>query len=763
MFPCPCSLRSTQCAALIALASAAHAVRADAGSGDGGNGAQLESAIKLSTFIVADTRLTAANITVLKFPTPLRETPRSVDVISAARIQEQDFQRLEDTFRYVPGVFSRSQDGDSYHFVARGFDMGPDETHVDGFSGLVANGTFSPSLFGVEQVVYLRGPAGLLYGAAAAPGGMINLITKKPQARAFTEIEVRSSVYAGHGIAFGHHPSLSAMFDTNGRATANGHLLYRVTGEVENERSYKDGILDRERGLLATFTWKFGADQRFALTPLLEYQRQPFGAGRGLSFSPSTSLATNDQRTGPINTSDITPLHLNYSAGTRTLSNEIAGFDFDARLTSRWRTTLAYRFIRADSDSNQFAPQTTTLRQLVPSDPSSWVVDRRQSVSQTDRRNHAFDLQTTYETTLGPRIKNLTQLGFNGRYFATTASRAAATQPNQSPVKIYSGKAVTPLTDRQPVLVDAFLNRDFYWNTYLQNQTSFHDRWVLTVGLGYGEQHYGRIYPVGQTPPANLAQLVATRKGDVTPNAALVYKPTNALTLYGSYSTSYSPAPGDDEDNAGRTGTFGPTTGVNYEVGAKADVTKAASVTISAFQTELDNVLTQSDTTDLNPRGNRYYTQTGDGRHVRGVEFGGQAHPLPGWNINATASFLDARYRGEGKLPGARVERTPRWAFSLYQNFKFTRTLPGLAANLGLIWQDARWSAARTSSAPDPLILPAYFRIDAGLSYHFRSHWDVALNCENVADTTYFVNGTTGANLEVGGPRRVSLRVGRRW
>jgi len=138
-------------------------------------------------------------------------------------------------------------------------------------------------------------------------------------------------------------------------------------------------------------------------------------------------------------------------------------------------------------------------------------------------------------------VKNLTQFGFNGRFYRTTASRSAATQPDQSPVNIYTGVSLNPLVDARPVLVDGFLNRDFYWNSYLQNQTSFAARWILTLGTGYGEQRYGREYPAGLTPPTNLAQLTATRKGDLTPNAALVFKATQNLALYASYVHQLSP------------------------------------------------------------------------------------------------------------------------------------------------------------------------------------------------------------------------------
>lgn len=720
----------------------------------------------LSRYEVSDAPVRPTDTTALKLPVTLHETPRSVTTLTAERIVEQDFQRLEDTFRYIPGVFTRSQDGDSYHFLARGFDMGPDETKIDGFSGLLAGGTFSPTLFGVEQVVYLRGPAGLQYGAAATPGGVINLITKKPLFTSdFTRLEARFGTYAGNGLALGDHGSALVSVDTNHLLRNDGSLAYRVTAQAQNQASYKNGILDRQRAFLASLTWKFGSDQRFSLTPLLEYQKQPFGAGRAVSISPSTSRSTSDGAVGPIRTDDLTPLELNYAAGTRILTHQLAGLDFSAGLTERWKAQAAYRYIRADSDANQFTPQTATLRQLDPANPASWVIDRRQSVSQTDRRNHAFDVQTTYEFEPVDGVKNLTQLGWNGRFYRTTASRSAATQRNQSPINITTGEALSPLVDDHPALVDSYLTDDFYWNVYAQNQTSLHERWVATLGVGYGQQHYDRSYPATLPPPANLEEILATRRGDVTPNAALVFNATRQLALYASYSTSYSPPPGEYEDAQGDTGGFQPTTGTNHEIGAKLDWPEHhAAATVSVFQTELDNVLVQSDVADLNPRGNRYYVQTGGGRRTRGVEFSAEIRPLAGWHVQATASYLDSRYRGEGRLPNTRTERTPPWAFSLYQRYDFTRgALKGFGFSAGLIWQDQRWSAARTAEAPDPLLLPAYTRVDLGLFYRLGAHWDFSLHAENALDERYFVNGTTGAALELGAPCSLSLRVGYRF
>jgi outer membrane receptor protein involved in Fe transport len=265
--------------------------------------------------------------------------------------------------------------------------------------------------------------------------------------------------------------------------------------------------------------------------------------------------------------------------------------------------------------------------------------------------------------------------------------------------------------------------------------------------------------------PANLAQLTATRRGELTPNAAIVYKLTPPLALYTSYSTSYQPADGSFEDLGGQTGNFRPTTGRNLEAGVKYDFAhRRGSLTASVFQTELTDILVQSDATDLNRNGNRYYTQTGGGRHARGAELSAELRLLANWRVNASASLLDSRYRGEGRIIGSPTEKSPRRAFSVYQRYDFTRgSLRGLGASLGVVWQDERLSAARTAAAPDPLLLPSFTRLDAALFYRFGPRWDVSLHCDNLLDRLYFTTGATGSALEVGTPRTVSVRTSYRF
>ena len=71
-------------------------------------------------------------------------------------------------------------------------------------------------------------------------------------------------------------------------------------------------------------------------------------------------------------------------------------------------------------------------------------------------------------------------------------------------------------------------------------------------------------------------------------------------------------------------------------------------------------------------------------------------------------------------------------------------------------------NGARTPTAPDPLVLPAFTRVDAGLIYRVGPHVDLALNVENLLDAVIFVAGSVGSSLEIAAPRTLMLRLGYR-
>ena len=699
-------------------------------------------------------RPTAGNVldsTTLKLPITLHETPRSVSVIEADRIREQNFRTPVDTFYYTPSIFPNSTASGGYHFIARGFRMSPDETRIDGFSGFYVGGGQSPQmLYGVERIVVQRGPVGLLYGATALPGGLINIITKKPSEIAATRLDFTTATYAGNGVDFGDRATFGVELDSTGPLTKDGRVLYRGILAGDNSDQYTDDVVNKTRYLNAALTFKLDPEGRHTFTPLVQFADNLRPAGAAMVISPSTSLNVNDGSFGPINTSDLSPLSVNLYEGSRSDTMLVAGFDFRSQPSDALTFNAGYRFINYETDINQWTPQVSNAaqrNQLVNSN----TVSRIQAKSEAERASHNFDVNGIYEFQPTDWWKDLVQVGLNGRFYRSESRTATGPLGTpQSPIHIYTG-AAAPVTDVSTGWGATALDDDFYWNTYFQNQAAFLDEMVvLTVGLGYGQQHFNDA---------------PTREGDLTPNAALVYNPTKQLALYASYSTSYQPADPTLENFAGQSGTFDPQTGVNYEVGVKYDLpSNRASIAAALFRTERDNVIAQDTSLGtVNTNGQPYYLQQG-GQRAEGVELSGEFRLQKNWSLIGTFAWIDASYK-TGLFPEP-VAKTPEFSWSLFTRYEITRgPLKNLAANLGVVWQDERLAgnAARTATSPDPLILPDFYRVDFGLSYKLNRHADVALNIANVFDEKIFVDGTTGANLLMAAPRTLTLRFGYRF
>lgn len=693
-----------------------------------------------------------ADTTTLKLPTTLHETPRSVSVIEAERIREQNFRTPVDTFYYTPGVFANSTASGGYHYISRGFRMSPDETRIDGFSGFYVGGGQSPQmLYGVERIVVLRGPAGLLYGASALPGGLLNIVTKKPTEEAFTQFDLTTSTYAGNGLDFGDRFSLGAELDSTGPLTKDGRVLYRAIIAGDDSEQYTADVLNQTRYYSGALTFKLDADGNYTFTPLVQYSHNKRPAGAAMVISPSTSLVANDGLSGPINTSDLSPLSVNLYEGGRTDDMFVAGFDLRSKLSEAVTFNTGYRFINYETEINQWTPQVNTAPQRTQLTTAN-TVSRVQAKSEADRYSHNFDVNGTYEFEPAEWWKNLLQAGFNGRaYHSESRTATGPLGTPQAPINIYTGEAPTPVADVSTGWGATALDDDFYWNTYLQNQAAFLDeKFVFTLGAGYGQQHYNDA---------------PTREGDVTPNAALLYNATKQLGFYVSYATSYQPADPTLQDFSGNSGGFDPQTGVNYEVGVKYDLpSKKASVALAVFQTERDNVIVQD--TSLGPvngNGQPYYIQQG-GQSAQGVELSSEVRLLENWRVLGTFTYLDASY--ENGAFAKPVAKTPEYSWSLFTRYDITSgPLKNLGTSLGVVWQDDRLggNASRTAASPDPLMLPSFYRVDAGLFYRINKNLDVALNVQNLLDEKIFVDGTTGANLQIAAPRTISMRVGYRF
>ena len=712
--------------------------------------------LKLESLEIVGTPPAAIDPTTQKLPTAVKDTPRSVSVIDSGRMREQDFQVGSDLLFWIPGINTNGAVQESYHYYARGYRMGPNDWRVDGFAGRVLGGSYSPNLFGYEQVTVLKGPAGLLYGSAGVPGGLINLVTKKPLETASVVIDTRTRTFAGADSNFGDRVSGEVELDATGPVTKDGHLLYRFLASAEQSALPYRSQTDANQFYRLALTYKLDRAGRYRFTPIFDWSEES-RAARNAVISPSSSRTTNDGRTD-YTTSDVSPRSVNLAAGERVDRNRTWGADLNLAFSEAWTANVSFRQLQRVMNNNAWSIQADTLTQTDPADRRSWVVSRRHARGKGDLNTSSIDANTAYQFLDTKPLKSLLQLGFNDRITDNQAYTFATSTLNQSPVNIYTGVAASPLIADVPTTYTlGSLTRTTTWNFYAQNQTELWEKLIATIGFATATEKTRTRAPSGTTT------FSPTRSSDLTPNAGLVYRLSKDVSLYTSYSSSYTLVDPLAEDSSGETGRFKPTEGDNYEAGIKGDLFKRRIAgSIAVFQTELNGVLVQSDATELNTKGNRFYRQLDTGRKSNGVEAELTVRPLPAWETSVTYAYIDARDRNRDGSDGAPAEMTPRHSVSVYSRYNFASgPLRNWTVRLGFIWQSDRigGSSAPSAAAPDPLVLRSFHRFDAGLSRRW-THWNVAVNVENLTDEYFLLAGNTGVAMSPTNPRSIALRVG---
>ncbi|WP_306015308.1 TonB-dependent siderophore receptor [Oceanicaulis sp. MMSF_3324] len=250
------------------------------------------------------------------------------------------------------------------------------------------------------------------------------------------------------------------------------------------------------------------------------------------------------------------------------------------------------------------------------------------------------------------------------------------------------------------------------------------------------------------------AELSRYEDDAITPAFGLVYRASDAVSLYANYAESLQPgqtAPassgGTPIVNAGEV--LAPFRGEQMEAGVKYDA-GAFGVTANLFE------LTQPSAIVVGDR----FTDGGEQR-TRGAELTVFGEPVEGLRLIGGATWLDAeQVRTQGGLnEGNAVVGVPELQASFNAEWD-ARFLPGLVLEGRVIYTGEQYP-----SADNTLEIPAWARFDAGVRYSFEAQGrPTALRArvENLLDDDYWAStgGFPGANYLVQGePRTVRVSV----
>jgi catecholate siderophore receptor len=230
----------------------------------------------------------------------------------------------------------------------------------------------------------------------------------------------------------------------------------------------------------------------------------------------------------------------------------------------------------------------------------------------------------------------------------------------------------------------------------------------------------------------------------ISPRAALILKPVEAVSVYGSYGISHLPSSGDQF--AGLTPTtqrLAPETFENREVGAKWEV---GDLSLTAAFYRMD----RTNTTAPDPNDAARIVQTGSQR-TDGYEISASGALTSRWDVawGYASQWATITSRTVAAPEGRTVPLVPRETVSLWNKYQL---LPSLAAGVGVVHQGRSFAAIDNS-----VELPAFTRVDGGVYLVMGARLAVQANAENLLNASYYPTSHGNNNIMPGAPR--TLRI----
>lgn len=641
---------------------------------------------------------------------PLVETPASVNVVTHRVIEDRAPQSLDEAVNAVSGLKQGNTLGGTQDaIVKRGFGTNRDNSIMrDGMQSVNAR-NFTPT---TERVEVLKGPASMLYGVQD-PGGLINVVTKKPQMQQATSI-------SGWGTSFGGG---GGQFDTTGQL-GDSNLAYRLIYDKQQYDYWRNfGSYDQEV-IAPSLTW-FGEDT--TITTAYEHMEYSVPFDRGTQINTTTGKPLDIPRSRRLDE------HFNITTG-RSDAFTLTG---EHRLNDDWSLKAAYGYSRNyynDHQSRYISANFTTGKVTRRGDATRDAVQfaHTATVNALGHFNllgmqHEMLVGVDYmenERTLGDLIRNVndTAFNYNNPIYGQVPVPSRVSAPNSDQTDLLHERAA-----------------------FIQDSIHLTDKWILQGGLRYESfTEYtgkGRPFVVGAD----------VDRGKFVPRLGLVYLIQPDWSVYGSYTESFRP----NTSIATVIGDLEPEEAKAYEIGTKYQ-NDSVTATLAVFDITKKNVQTSATC------GTETCTRLGGEARSRGVEMDVTGELGAHWSATASYAYTDTEWTKDPILQGQPLDGVSKNTFALY----FTKDLGhvgigDLRAGVGGRYMSS-WGV--NDGTGTEYWLPSAKVADAFVAYKIKveqKDLTLQLNLKNMFDETYYVSasGLGSPALVVGEPRQLLAKA----
>jgi iron complex outermembrane recepter protein len=718
------------CAASMAVHPAAFAQQAETGTGAEAGGPIVLEPISVEGEVGGTTGHVATRSAIgTKIETPLVEIPQTISVVTREEMDRRGVQDFNDIVSYSPGIRAIDYPGGpgAPDFWMRGFrDFNMFGVYRDGLRAGFNNYDTNFEPYALERMDVIKGPSSVLFGQSA-PGGIVNLTTKRPTDVGIREVQAQ----------IGSYDRYQGAFDFGGPVDEEGRWLYRVTGLGRDSGTQVDHAPDDRLYIAPAVTFRPTDDT--TLTLLTSYQKLKM-SGAEQSIPMVGSLYPNPL--GQIGTD----VYLGEpGVSDWEVENLSLGYEFEHNLNDDWTIRQNARYMHSKVD-------------FVSAWPANWPVElidgRFYPVGLQDRPKNTdtylIDTNAVGHIDTGPLSHTLLTGIDYGRYSGEETRRNST---NFSVIDIFNPSYGNtdfvfgdPWVDGKSTVEQVGL--------YVQDQIKY-DNWILTLA--------GRQDWVVNKEYNYLDGTVQQANNDAfTGRVGLGYVFDNGIAPYVSYSTSFQPQSGTYAPQRGG-GMFEPTEGTQYEAGVKYQPPGMNSfISASVFQ------ITQTNVTTGDPLYTGFSTQEGEIRS-RGIELEGKLDVTEELSLIAAYAFIDAEITEDNEIFGtSRVGLTPsavpEHMASLWADYTFSSgPLEGLGLGAGARYIGTSFNSANTVKVPSYTLYDAAIRYDLGALRPDLEGATLALNVNNLTDEKYVTPGFYDNTVFYGKRRQILGTLTYRW
>jgi len=655
--------------------------------------------------VVKGNVLYADQVNALKTPVPILDVPQTVSIVTDDDIRKQGFRGIGDIIRYIPGVNTSQGEGHRDSVVFRGV-----RSTADFFQdGIRDDVQYYRSLYNVEQVEILRGPNALLFGRGGT-GGVINRVSKKA---------VLNDMFGAVDFGVDSFGANDLTLDYNVLSGDNSALRFMMHSDtLENHRDHYDGkrtginpalkLKVTERTTL-DLSYEYADHERFIDRgiptengePVKRFEKITFGDKdvnlttlEATIFRATLSTEFSDTSKGNLSiiSSEFEKMYKNYYASGYNAGDTVVTMDGYLDPTERENTVIAGNLV------NEIQIGTSTHTLLFGGE----IID-------TSNDNHRYD--TFWSTTSDDNeIFNITRpMNFleNSSGFGTsndfTAKLSSKTKSN---IEVSS--------------------------IYFQDQIDFSDRLKLMIG--------GR-HDTFDITVADIKSGTSQSREDkeFSPRAGIIFKPSENVSWYYSYSESFLPRSGEQYKKlTALDAALDPDLYQSREFGVKIAISKNLSFAAAYFDSE--QTIATRDT-------------SGEGAEIIGLQVDGLEIELKG-KVNDKMNIVIGFSSMDGKTSsGGEPREIPEHTLSLFATYKVSEKFEWA---FGITQQ----GESNISNDKPELILPEYTRVDFGAYYKIAEGLSIQMNLENLTDELYFPHSHSTHQASVGEPfnARISIR-----